>query len=147
MKPIHTTLLAAAALALGSAALAQPDDSGRKISATLNGASEAPGLGDPDGTGTFTARINPGQGEICYELVVSNIAAATAAHIHEAPPGSPGGVVLGLTAPALGSTTECKAISRELAMEIIQKPQDYYVNVHNTSFPPGAVRGQLKKGN
>jgi CHRD domain len=147
MKPIHTAVLAAAfALVLGSAAVAEPEDSGRKISTTLDGASEAPGPGDADGTGTFSARINPGQEEICYELSVTNIAAATAAHIHKAPPGSPGPVSLGLTAPALGSSSECKAIPRELAMAIIQNPQDYYVNVHNTDHPPGAVRGQLKKG-
>jgi CHRD domain len=148
MKPIFTALfVTATTLALGSAALAEPDASGRKISTSLNGASEAPGPGDDDGTGTFTARINPGQEEICYELVVNNIDAAAAAHIHKAPPGSAGPVSLGLTAPTSGNTKECKAIPRDLAMAIIQDPQDYYVNVHNASFPPGAVRGQLMKGN
>lgn len=148
MKPLHSCLFAAAAvLTLGSAAFAESEDAGRKISTSLNGAAEAPGPGDPEGSGTFSARINPGQEQICYELTVKDIAVATAAHIHEAPAGSAGPVALGLLAPASGSASECKAINRELALAIIQNPQNYYVNVHNAPHPPGAVRGQLAKGN
>ena len=34
----------------------------------------------------------------------------------------------------------------DLAMELIQSPEAFYVNVHNAPFPAGAVRGQLGKG-
>jgi hypothetical protein len=37
----------------------------------------------------------------------------------------------------------CLSISRELAMEFIRSPEDYYINVHNSEFPSGALRGQL----
>ena len=80
--------------ALGGLALA--DDGGITFSATLTGDAEVPGPGDPDGSGTATLRLNPGQGEICYELTVSNIAPATAAHIHEGPAGVAGPVVVPL---------------------------------------------------
>jgi len=36
-------------------------------------------------------------------------------------------------------------VDRRLLMDIIQHPQDYYVNVHTADFPGGAIRGQLHK--
>lgn len=135
---------AVAALAVCAApVLAQ--DGGRKLSAVLTGAAEAPNPGDPDGTGTADLRVNPGQKQICYTLIVRNIDPARAAHIHEAPVGKPGPVVVPLEAPSDGSSEGCAAVTRELALKILQRPQDYYVNVHNPAFPAGALRGQLSK--
>lgn len=136
--------IATAALIVSTPLLAQ-DDSGRRFTVTLEGENEVPVLGDPDGTGTATVRINPGKGQLCYSLRVSGIAPATAAHIHEAPAGSAGPVIQGLQAPTGGSSNGCVAISRELALEIIREPSDYYVNVHNAEFPGGALRGQLSR--
>ena len=126
---------------IGTSGLAQ--DGGRKLSTTLSGAAEAPNPGDPDGTGSAMLRVNPGQKQICYTLTVSNIAPATAAHIHEAPPGQAGPVVVPLQAPTNGSSQACVTVTRELALEILKRPSDYYVNVHNAPFRSGAVRGQL----
>ncbi len=95
--------------------------------------------------GTATVRVNPGQKEICFELRVSGIAPATAAHIHEAPPGMAGPVVVGLTPLTGGMSSGCVPVKRELAKEILKDPADYYVNVHNAEFPGGALRGQLSK--
>lgn len=118
---------------------------GRPLETTLTGAAEAPGPGDPDGTGTARLTLNRGQGEICFELTVANIAPAAAAHIHEAPAGTPGPVVVGLTPPTSGTSQGCKTVDRDLIDDILQNPSDYYVNVHNAAFPAGAVRGQLSK--
>ena len=82
---------------------------------------------------------------LCYELSVRNIAPATAAHIHEAPAGETGPVVVTLEAPTDGSSSGCIDVGRVLAKEILQDPSDYYVNVHNAEFPGGALRGQLSR--
>jgi hypothetical protein len=37
----------------------------------------------------------------------------------------------------------CTAISPTLATAIWNNPSAYYVNVHSTGYPNGAVRGQL----
>ncbi|MBK8026673.1 MAG: CHRD domain-containing protein [Chloroflexi bacterium] len=119
---------------------------GRPLSATMSGAAEAPGPGDPDGSGTAYITLNQGQNEVCFELNVSDIAPATAAHIHRGAAGVPGPVVVGLTAPTSGSSSGCiTGVSEDLIKEIRQNPEAFYVNVHNAAFPAGAVRGQLSK--
>ena len=136
------SLTASAALIAGGAIAA---DGGVKLSATMTGAAERPGPGDPDGTGTATFRVNPGQNQICYTLTVANIDPATAAHIHIAPVTAPGPVVVPLAAPTTGSSSGCATVTRALALALIKNPENYYVNVHNAPFGPGAIRGQLTK--
>ncbi len=118
---------------------------GRPLSTTLLGASEVPGPGDPDGSGFATITVNPGQEEICYELTVTGIAPARAAHIHIAPAGQAGPVVVPLAPPTDGSSSGCATVDRELAKAIMKNPSAYYVNVHNAEYPAGALRGQLSK--
>lgn len=120
-------------------------DGGRPVTVEMTGAAERPGPGDPDGSGTAHFWLNHGQGEICYELSVSDIAPATAAHIHVAPSDSPGPVVVPLAAPTSGMSSGCAAVDRDLIKAILHNPEAYYVNVHNAEFPAGAVRGQLSK--
>ena len=103
--------------------------------------------GDSDGTGTALLTVNAGQREVCWQLAVQNITLpATAAHIHKALAGDLGAIVVHLSAPDLsGTATGCRSGSdRELLEDILEHPDDYYVNVHNATFPPGAVRGQLE---
>ena len=133
---------ASAALIAGAATAA---DGGRKLQTNLTGAAEVPGPGDPDGAGTAQITVNPGQKQVCYKLSVSAIAPATMAHIHEAAPTAAGPVVVTLGAPTSGTSSGCVTVTRELALEILKRPSDYYVNVHNAAFPAGAVRGQLAK--
>lgn len=106
---------------------------------TLNGAEEAPGPGDPDGSGFASIRLNVGQERVCWEISFENIAGAAAAHIHRAPAGSPGGVVVPLNPNEPG----CTSAAPDLIQEIIDFPERFYVNVHNAEFPAGAIRGQL----
>lgn len=142
----RSILIAVAAIAvLLPTSAASADDGGRPITVAMTGAAERPGPGDPDGAGTAVFRINPGQGEVCYTLSVSNIEAATLAHIHRAPSTAPGPIVVHLNAPTNGSSSGCATISRALAKELIQSPEGFYVNIHNSPFPAGAVRGQLGK--
>ena len=124
---------------------AQEQQGGRPITVTMTGAAEVPGPGDPDGTGTVTFTLNPGKGEVCYELTVDKIDEPNAAHIHSGVIDKAGPPVLTLKAPTTGSAKECAALERDKIMDIIKNPAMYYVNVHNAEFPSGAVRGQLGK--
>lgn len=105
-----------------------------------------PGSG---GTGSALITVNRGQQEVCWHISASNIALpATASHIHKAAPGVQGPIALNLAPPAEndGSWSACKSppdVNRTVVEEIVENPGAYYVNVHNTVYPPGAVGGQL----
>jgi hypothetical protein len=140
---LRVIMIMLAMLALTSVAA---DFSGRKFTTTLTGAAEIPGPGDPDGSGTAKIWLNPGQSEVCFELTVSGVDPITAAHIHSAPVGLAGPVVVPLNPPPTsGSSSGCVSADRDLINAIIQSPEQYYVNVHNAAFPAGALRGQLGK--
>jgi len=109
----------------------------------LRGSKEVPNDGDADGNGF--ALIDLTDDEICYNIKVNAIGQASAAHIHEAPAGQAGPVVITLQTPnANGTSVACQDVDKALAADIFANPQNYYVNVHNTEFPSGAVRGQLE---
>jgi hypothetical protein len=151
---VSLVLAALVALALaGAASAAKPidgaDHGGRPLSTELTGAAEVPGPGDPDGSGTATITVNPGQEEVCWEINAAGIELpATAAHIHVGAAGVAGPVVVTLSAPdASGFSSGCTTVdvNRDLAKAILKNPEDYYVNVHTSVFPAGAIRGQLSK--
>ena len=136
---IPTAIAAAGMIATAGAAQQDPN---KRFSVALSGDEEVNG-GDPDGSGTASIRINTRAGLLCYTLRVRGIEPANGAHVHEAPAGSAGPVVIGLKPPTNGASSGCEKISRELALEIIAEPEDYYVNVHNEPYPAGALRGQM----
>ena len=115
------------------------------LAATLSGAEEVPDPGDPDGAGTATVVLRSASSEVCWELTASNITLpAAAAHIHEGARGVAGPVVVPLSAPdATGAANGCVAADAALMTRIMESPANFYVNVHTSDFPAGAVRGQL----
>ncbi|MCC7447387.1 MAG: CHRD domain-containing protein [Anaerolineae bacterium] len=116
------------------------------LSTALRGAAEAPNPGDPDGMGAAAVRIDAAKGEICYEIAVAQITLpAAAAHIHKGAPGTAGPVVVPFTAPdANGMAMGCvQNVNATLIADILKDPMGYYVNVHTSDFPNGAVRGHL----
>lgn len=117
---------------------------GTPLFAMLNGANQAPAMGDPDGNGTAMIRLNQGQGTISYELNFENIETAMAAHIHWGVAGTNGPVVVDFPITGNMSSGEVE-VDAELIKAIRQNPSGYYVNVHNASYPGGAIRGQLTK--
>jgi len=150
---IHRALaifgIAALTLAMTSSVVASspPSHAGRVLHASLTGAAEVPPA-DPDGSGTALIWVNYGQRRVCWQLNVTNITLpATAAHIHLGAVGVNGDVVVPLSPPdATGASSGCVKVLRSLAKNLIQHPGRYYVNVHTTDFPGGAIRGQLSKG-
>ena len=126
-------------------ALLTPDHGGTELTTVLTGAAEVPGPGDTDGTGTAMVRLRAGEGRLCFKITVGNIALpATGAHVHAGAAGVAGPIVVPLAAPdANGTAQGCVNVSRALVSQILANPAAYYVNVHTTDFPNGAIRGQL----
>ncbi len=122
-----------------------PVAGGSMLTATLNGANEVPGPGDPDGAGTAQFRMIRGAAVICFQITTHLITLpATGAHIHSGAAGVAGPIVVPLTAPgADGTSSGCVTSTRALVEAILDNPAAYYSNVHTTDFPAGAIRGQL----
>jgi hypothetical protein len=133
-----------AATGLGAAPAPVAADGGHAVLATaMTGAKEVPGPGDPDGSGAAALVVNANRGRICYLLAVKDITPATMAHIHVGGPTIAGPVVVPLAPPTNGFSARCMPVDKALAQQIVDDPGNYYVNVHTSDFPAGAVRGQL----
>ena len=158
MTPKGKLLLSiAAAGSLVGVALAAPvAEGGRKYVEALTGQAEiAAGAlnADMDGTGTAHVTVNVGQGRVCWDLRdLSNLDAITASHIHQAPSTAAGPIRISFfhfgQPVALQGCTEGSAqfpFDKDRLQDVVQNPQNYYVNIHTTAFPPGAIRGQLDK--
>ena len=123
-----------------------------------------PAGGDPNpaASGTTVMTLNSGQEEICFKTTFSGLSAPVSdAHIHEAPAGAGGGIVVRLAGPVYdafpavtsGTVARCVYAPRELIKTIRKNPENYYVNIHTRSAPPnplldrpaGAIRGQMSK--
>ena len=120
----------------GDAALADPT----YLAATLDGKSETPAA-DPDGTGAFKARLFVHDGKFCYTLTSSGLGTLTMAHVHSGAVGVAGPPVFTLL-PSVPTET-CLKIDPALAAKFASDPASYYVNIHTSDFPGGAIRGQL----
>ena len=160
-----TAVLAVALLgALGSVGISGASDGGRTFQIALSGANEVPtNAHGNDDRGSVTLTMNLGQQMVCWQFGELTLTPGEAlphiSHIHEAPAGIAGGIVLTLfgapantgdvnTPPAptaYPTDTVClENVSRELLLNIFSDPSQYYVNMHNTTHPAGVVRGQLR---
>ena len=119
----------------------------------LSGANEVP-AGDADGIGWARVSVRPDEGTVCYVVKVKRLDAITAAHIHIGAAGTNGGVVVDLailtadTKVAGNSTlySDCiEGLDATLLTSIKENRAAYYLNVHTTAYPDGAIRGQLGK--
>lgn len=131
------SLAVVAALLLAVSAFAAE----RTFTVTMTGKAERP-KGDPNGRGTAKIKIEASKGELCYRLSWSAIATPNAAHIHKGRRGVAGPVVVPLFGGA-AKHSGCVKASKSLLAKIVKSPASYYVNVHNTRYPNGAIRAQL----
>jgi hypothetical protein len=138
------TSIAAAAVILAAATFGLPSASAAPA-IPLSGGQETQAA-DPDGHGFFTYTLEGTT--FCWTLSWKNIETPTAAHVHVGARhvAFAGNIVIDLNADAVPGpdTSGCRTISTELAAAISAEPKNYYVNVHNATFPGGAIRGQLK---
>jgi hypothetical protein len=120
----------------------------------LSGDAEVPAdSGDPDGFGLAGVRIDVETGLLCYGVKVANVDEVVAGHIHVGGTDVDGPVVVDLMILEANMTTndeghvrftQCLTdVDSEVLSAIVANPSGYYVNIHTTAFPDGAVRGQL----
>lgn len=119
-------------------------------------------VGDPNGRGeAYVFGIDADPNVLCYVIVnVTKVAEldqapgnGRAAHIHFAPRGQNGPVVVNLHWPQGGQAGDCVdpatqpdrfPFGGQVVQAIKTNPQNYYVNIHNTEYPAGVIRGQLQ---
>jgi uncharacterized surface protein with fasciclin (FAS1) repeats len=122
----------------------------------LSGSEEVPSV-STDASGTASAVFNEDQTTLTIEGTYSNLSSElavvgeSAGHIHEAPRGENGDVVLPLTLtpdeddPTSGTFSATAPIGEgegELSLDTLAA-QDYYINIHTVDNPSGEIRGQL----
>jgi len=137
--------LAVAGLVLPAVALPGGQAMSPVVSAKLEGATETPVKGDPDGSGFVVVTFNANKGTACWKFKgVKGIAAPNAAHIHKGKKGTSGPVTIafGATYKASG----CAKAPKATIEKIETNPNRYYVNIHNARYPAGVLRGQLVAG-
>jgi hypothetical protein len=138
-----------ALLAVAAAAMAIPAvSSAAKLEATLTGGEVVPGPGDADGEGAIHVNVKPKAGEYCYVVGWTGLDGAKKAHIHRGKAGSTGPRETRLfratpELPGLYKFGDCDEVNRGLLRKMKRHPRRYYVDIHNSSFPGGALRGQL----
>ncbi len=120
------------------------DQGGRPLAAVLLGPNEVPPA-PSSSQGMATITINLGQSELCYVIDFTTSETVIAAHIHHAPAGVAAPPIIPLNTPVAGSSSGCTKVEQGLLNDILQNPEQYYVNVHTTAHPAGAGRGQLTK--
>jgi hypothetical protein len=122
-----------------------PTAAGVAITVNLLGVAEQPDPADADGSGTATLRLRRGQGTVCYTLAVRDIALpSSGAHIHRGAIDGSGAVIVPFKSPdAQGAASGCASATRSVVNALLRNGTEYYVNVHTTDFPNGALRGQL----
>ena len=142
------------ATALVGAGLAPVSEGGRKFVKSLTGQAEIDAgalAADMDGRGVAHVTVNVGQNRVCWDLQeLANLDPLIAAHIHQAPRTAAGPIRIaffhfGEPVDLEGCTAGSQAFpfDRARLRDVIQHPENYYVNIHSTVFPGGAIRGQL----
>ncbi len=79
-------------------------------------------------------------------MTAEDIGAVTQSHIHTGAEGASGGVLIPLDVDGFDGTTEgCTSdVAAADIQMVLDNPAGFYVNLHTTDFPAGAIRGQLE---
>lgn len=97
-----------------------------------------------NGSGKAEISINDTTNQICADLEIDNNTAAsvTAAHIHY---GRTGPIYVTLDTPDDNDSDDCDTVSDAIVDHMRGNPGAYYVDVHTSTHPGGALRGRLRK--
>jgi hypothetical protein len=161
MKKVLVVVAGLSVMLLGLGPASAQTGFDHMVEADLNGFAEVSsatgefGAGQLGGDGTAVVLLDADAGEVCFEVRWSDIDEPFAGHIHAAPVGSNGGIVVDLlgnadrfrhnTDTGTGGASGCvEGVDSALIEDIGTNMASYYVNIHNTPFPGGAIRGQLE---
>ncbi|MFS8102874.1 CHRD domain-containing protein [Lentzea alba] len=121
------------------------------FSADLDGKQEVPTPGGPavgDADGSAKALVEVRGDRVTFAVEWKKTAQLTLGHIHQGNAGQNGPVKVNLFTTPMPETLSAAAgqtvIDPKLAEEIRRNPAGFYVNLHSTDRPGGAVRAQLK---
>jgi CHRD domain len=85
-----------------------------------------------------------GDSIVCWRFAhLHGFTSATFAHIHSGSQWQSGHIVVTLSTGPRLHHQGCVTVSPALTKAIWSAPSRYYVNIHSTRYPGGAVRGQL----
>ncbi len=121
------------------------------FSADLDGKQEVPTPGGPavgDADGSAKALVEVRGDRVTFAVEWQKTAQLTLGHIHQGVAGQNGPVKVNLFTTPMPETLSAAAgqtvVDPVLADEIRRNPAGFYVNLHSTDRPGGAVRAQLK---
>jgi hypothetical protein len=142
-----------------------PSDTPVTFTAALSSAQEVPPVANAEAgaSGTATIRLNVTRDSsqtitaatVDFEVTMTGFPAGSAitiAHIHEAPAGQNGGIVVntGLASGQVTLTNGAGSFTRngvsaqaDVAQRILDNPGNFYFNVHSELNPGGVIRAQL----
>ena len=110
------------------------------FNAFLYGANEV-GPGDPDGYGIASVSIDTDALTVTWSILALNVdMPLTGSHIHSAPAGINGPVIVDFSGSVIGTGLH----DLDLASITSVNSMNFYVNIHNATYPAGAIRGQLQ---
>ena len=113
------------------------------LSGTLSGANEVPPTGST-ATGTISGTYDQATGMIAFDIDFSGLSGnVTGAHLHDAPAGSNGGVIINLFPPMVSSGNIVGNFALPLANEPAFLTGNTYVNIHTSMSPGGEIRAQV----
>ena len=145
-------LVVGVVLVVGSAvgttiALGQGGSSSNSLTARLTGNNENPRA---DANGVGAAAVTIVGNRVCLAISYGGLARVAAAHIHRGARGQNGPIVVDpkfTGGPgARGTLGRCVTPNAgTTAAQIRSNPGGFYVNVHSSEFPGGAIRGQLSR--
>jgi hypothetical protein len=115
--------------------------------AFLTSEAVTPGPGDPDGTGILSFVGFEKSGEVFLFVNTEGLTPPLTIDLHRRQQdGSNGPVVANLVTNAThDDPSRDFFLSRSLVRDVNRSPGNYYVLVHSSDFPAGALRGQLER--
>jgi hypothetical protein len=130
-----------------SASAVQAASCARGLLVAHMNAANPPSVMGSMGMGEAQIRIDVAAGTLTGKWLVGNLRGPIfASHIHRAPAGVAGPVVVPFSGmPAMGGIyTTMNTVTMALLQEIVDNPSAFYANLHTPFAPAGEIRGQLQ---